>query len=108
MKPEPRDKGARRRVEEAPSNKHVAADLEPYRQLISLQRQMVELARQNEQVRRECEVLREQVAREVTASLARRSLSLRLRLRAKKILKRRQGSSASTAENVTLKEPLLC
>ena len=39
MKTEMRDKGMRRPVEATALNKHVAADLEPYRQLISLQRQ---------------------------------------------------------------------
>ena len=98
----------RRPVEATALNKHVAADLEPYRQLISLQRQMVELARQNELARRECEVLREKVAREIADSVARRSLTFRLRVKAKKVLRRLQGSPARTAESVTFKEPLLC
>jgi len=108
MKPDSRDKGTRRHVEEAPSKGHAAGDLEPYRQLIKLQRQMVELARQNEKAKRECDALREKVAREIAASLARRSLKLRLRLKAKKVLKRLQGLPVPAAQTVTFKEPLLC
>jgi hypothetical protein len=108
MKKDSRDKGTRRQVEEAPSNRPAAGDLEQYRRLIKLQRQMIELARQNEKAKRECDALREKVAREIAASLARRSLTLRLRLKAKKVLKRLQGSPAPAAAAVTLKEPLLC
>ena len=54
-----------------------AENLEPYRRLVELSKEMIELAHQCEQARRECEILREQVAREITAS-GRRPLRARL------------------------------
>jgi hypothetical protein len=67
----------------------VTDDLEPYRQLVELQKQMIKLAKQNDQAKRECAALRERVAHEIAARLqVRRSLRHRLRQKAGKVLKR--------------------
>jgi hypothetical protein len=44
-------------------------DLEPYRRLVEIQKQLIEMANQHEQGRRACDALREQVTREVMASV---------------------------------------
>jgi hypothetical protein len=44
--------------------KPVAADREPYRRLIDLQKQMIELVQRHERTKRECSALREQLLEE--------------------------------------------
>jgi predicted patatin/cPLA2 family phospholipase len=57
-----------------------ADNLEPYRQLIDLQKQMIELAQQHERTKRECTTLREQMLEEMIRP-RRRLWSLRLETR---------------------------
>ena len=60
--------------------KLVAADREPYRRLIDLQKQMIELVQQHERTKRECTALREQLLEEMTRP-RRWSWSMRLEAR---------------------------
>ena len=71
--------------------KPVAADREPYRRLIDLQKQMIELVQQHERTKRECSALREQLLEEM-ARPRRWLWSLRLETRWLKSL-RELGSS---------------
>lgn len=48
-------------------------ELEPYRQLIKVQKELAWLAKQHEQTKRECTALREQLAREVIPKLRHKS-----------------------------------
>jgi len=71
------------------TRKKTKDDLEPYRQLIEIQKQLAKLAKQHEKTRRECDVLREQVARELAESMHwKPNLRHRLRARAVRFLKR--------------------
>src|ERR1051325_10576329 len=76
-----------RGVQEVEPRRKVSGDLAQYRRLIELQKQMIKLANQNKKAKRDCAVLREKVAKEVAARLSRKSLSQRLRQKAKKVLK---------------------
>ena len=76
-----------------------AENLEPYRRLVELSKQMIELAQQCEQARRECEVLREQLAREITAS-GRRPLRARLLKMTAGWLQRLKDSASRLSEMV--------
>ena len=64
-------------------------ELEPYRQLIEIQKQLVKLSRQHEKTKRECAELRERLAREVMESRdGRKNLRQSLQRQADKVLKR--------------------
>lgn len=66
--------------------KPVAADREPYRRLIDLQKQMIELVQQHERTKRECTALRKQLLEEM-ARPRRWSWNLHLETRWLKILR---------------------
>lgn len=97
-----------RGVEDVDSSRQAAGDLDQYRRLIELQKQMIKLARQNEKAKLHCAALREKVAREVAARLNRKSLSQRLRQKAKKVLKRLPQLVTTQTNPVARKEPSLC
>jgi hypothetical protein len=97
-----------RGVEDVQSSRQATGDLEQYRRLIELQKQMIKLSKQNEKAKRDCAVLREKVVREVAARLSRRSLSQRLRQKARKVLKRLPQLVTSQMNSVARKEPSLC
>lgn len=76
--------------------RQITDDLEPYRQLIKIQKQLVKMARKHEKTRRECEVLREEMARELLELSAKESKSpTRLRARAMKFIQRLPRSVAA-------------
>jgi hypothetical protein len=54
------------------TTKPVADSLEPYRQLIDLQKQMIELVHQHERTKQECTALREQLLEEMIRPRRRR------------------------------------
>ncbi len=63
-------------------------DLEPYRQLIKIQKQLVEMAEQHEQTKRECDALRERVASELLALHENPGVHRRLRQSAARLFQR--------------------
>ncbi len=95
-------------VEEVQSSHQVENDLEQYRRLVELQKQMIKLARENEKAKRECAVLREKVAREVVARMARRKMSQRLKKKAKRILKQLPKFVMPQLSSATMKEASPC
>jgi hypothetical protein len=76
-----------RGVQEVQPRRKVSGDLEQYRRLVELQKQMIKVAKQNEKTKRECAALREKAALRIVAPSKRRSLSQRLRQKARKVLR---------------------
>ena len=93
--------------------KQGAKNLESYRRLVEMSKQMIELSQQCEQARRECDVLRDQLAREITAASRRRyDPSGRTRKSAAHLLRRfkesviRVKKTVPTSAWLTLRSPL--
>jgi hypothetical protein len=62
--------------EKSKGTKPAAADREPYRRLIDLQKQMIELVQQHARTKRECTALREQLLEEMAQPRRRWTLQL--------------------------------
>ena len=78
-------------------------DLQPYHQLIELQKQMMELVEQNAEAERKCMALRQMLAREAEAMfLSRLGFRHRLQKSASKIFSRLLRRRASMAANLRL------
>ena len=89
------------------AHKSSASSVDPYRQLIELQKQMIKLAQQNERVRQECAKLRERVADEAIPKPAARHS---LRHQVKQTLNKLPGMTTAKSNLVSLatKEPSAC
>jgi hypothetical protein len=94
-------------IKEVRANVPCAIDLDPYHQLVELQKQMINLAQQNERIRQECETLREQV---VAARITRPGMRLNLRPAANPKLKPFSRAAAVRTNLLAriIKEPSKC
>ena len=85
------------------TTKPVTDNLEPYRQLIDLQKQMIELAQQHERAKRKRDALHEEMVREAADRRHNgRGLRHRLKRSAARLLKRVPGFTLEKITSATL------